>query len=164
MGVVTVARMRFSKTAEYVVKLSKLAEADVTEQLIRASIKAGAGVLADAVSAAIDALPEAHGYPVVGVTRAQKEGLADGWGIPPIKKEDGCYNTKLGFDKYNSVKTPKYPNGQPNQLIARAVNSGTSFRAKNPFVDIAVRGKRNAAEKAMIASADDEFKKIWEDK
>ena len=58
------------------------------------------------------------------------------------------------------MKTKKYPNGQPNALIARAVNSGTSFRKKTRFLDKAVNASKKAAEAAMDAACSREIEKI----
>jgi hypothetical protein len=61
---------------------------------------------------------------------------------------------KLGFAGYNSTITDKYPNGQPNSMIARSLQSGTSFRARIPFVDNAVSAKKSACEQKMIETFD----------
>ena len=84
----------------------------------------------------------------------------DGFGISRLKDDDGFVNVKLGFDGYNSTKTEKYPNGQPNVLIARSVNSGTTFRKKTKFVDKAVDSAKKAAEAAMDAACSREIEKI----
>lgn len=60
-------------------------------------------------------------------------------------------NVKLGFDGYNTVKTNSYPNGQPNVMIARAIESGSSIRDKHPFVRPAV----NAAKKECLKKAEE---------
>ena len=77
-----------------------------------------------------------------------------------LSHDDGVVNVKLGCDGYNSTKTEKYPNGQPNVLIARSVNSGTTFRKKTKFVDKAVDSAKNAAEAAMDAACSREIEKI----
>ena len=51
-------------------------------------------------------------------------------GISPIKHDGDYINAKVGFDGYGSIPTKKYPKGVPNQLVARSVNSGTSFLKK----------------------------------
>ena len=79
----------------------------------------------------------------------QRQGLLESFGISPMEEENGFKNVKLGFDGYNSVRTPKYPNGQPNVMVARIFNSGTSFSSKQPFFDNAIRLTRNKAKKIM---------------
>lgn len=58
-------------------------------------------------------------------------------------------NVKLGFDGYNGMKTKKYPKGQPNVLLARSIESGSSIAKKRPFVAPAVRKTKKAAEETM---------------
>ena len=45
-------------------------------------------------------------------------------------------------------------------MIARSINSGTTFRAKRPFVRNAVRATQNRAVEKMESVLDDEIKKI----
>ena len=82
------------------------------------------------------------------LTEKEKDGLL---GITPMKNEMGFVNVKLGFDGYNSVKTNKYPNGQPNTLIARITESGSPYRDKTPFVRTAIaKTKEPAIQAAQI--------------
>ena len=67
---------------------------------------------------------------------------------------------KLGFDGYNKVKTRKYPQGQPNAMIARAVESGSSVRKKNPFIRRAVNDTQKQAVEKGKQVADEEIAKI----
>ena len=76
-----------------------------------------------------------------------------------MRDDKGYLNVKLGFDGYGRTKTKKYPKGVPNQLIARSVNTGTSFRKRNPFMDRAVRAKRKLAEKKMMETMGEGMKK-----
>ena len=74
----------------------------------------------------------------------------DGLGFSPVNQDKkGFWNSQIGYEGYNDVKTEKFPQGQPNLLIARAVESGTSFRIKTPFVRPAVQKTRTQAVKAM---------------
>ena len=84
----------------------------------------------------------------------------DGFGVSPLQDDSGYRNVKLGFDGYNSVKTKKYPQGQPNALIARVTESGSSYREKTPFIRPAVNAARKPAEKAGQAKIDEKIKSI----
>lgn len=131
----------------------------------------GAKIVADALKQEIEALPveesrKRSGDDMAhGVTMAQKKGLrfkndGGGTGIAKMRADGSFYNVKIGFHGYNGTATKKYPNGQPNAMIARSVESGTSFRRKNPFISRAVRKSRAAAEKKMAQVVDEEVKKI----
>lgn len=149
---------------EYELRLSQLAAA--TPEVAGKIIYAGAGVITDAIRESIKGLPVVRGVtateqdPIDGITATQKRGLLDGLGISPMQVTGGFYNVKIGFDGYNQTKTKKFPQGQPNQMIARAVESGTTLRKKHPFVRPAVKSSRKAAEQAMTDTADREIKRI----
>ena len=82
------------------------------------------------------------------LTEKEKDGLLDGFGISSMRYEMGFVNVKLGFDGYNSVKTKKYPNGQPNNLIAGITESGSPYRDKTPFVRTAIAKTKEPANQA----------------
>lgn len=133
------------------------------------AVCAGAAIVADAVRANIDALPAVKDeWGVIAynnnwsapLTETAKKGLQDGFGISPMGNEDGILNVKLGFDGYNDMKTKKYPKGQPNAIIARSLESGSSIAKKRPFVAPAVRKTKKAAEETMAKIIDEESAKI----
>ena len=158
------ARFEFSGIDNYISQLNKLQQS-TKGGVVGKTVYAGAAVVADSVRRAIQALPVGDGRAQGGglvdtVTLPQKAGLLDGFGISRMKDDDGFVNVKLGFDGYNSTRTEKYPRGQPNALIARSVNSGTTFRKKTRFVDKAVNSAKKAAEAAMDAACSREIEKI----
>lgn len=158
------ATFQFGGIDNYIKQLNKLQQA-TKDGVVGKTVYAGAEVVANSVRSAIQALPAGSGHVsgnelVDTVTLPQKAGLLDGFGISPMDDEDGFMNVKLGFDGYNSTRTEKYPRGQPNVLIARSVNSGTTFRKKTKFVDKAVNSAKKAAEAAMDAACSREIEKI----
>ena len=158
------ATFQFGGIDNYIKQLNKLQQS-TKDGVVGKTVYAGAAVVADSVRRAIQALPVGDGRARDGglidtVTLPQKAGLLDGFGISRMKNDDGFVNVKLGFDGYNSTRTEKYPRGQPNALIARSVNSGTTFRKKTKFVDKAVSSARKSAETAMDAACSREIEKI----
>ena len=162
----TVKKFQFVGLTEYTDRLKQLG--DKTEAVIGRAIYVGAGIVADAVKRNINGLPVVKSRkataedPIDGITAVQKQGLQQGFGISKISNDRGFINVKLGFDGYNRTKTKKFPRGQPNALIARAVESGTTLRKKQPFIAPAVRGSRKRAEAAMRETLDQEIAKIME--
>lgn len=151
------AKLKMQGLEKYEQQLLKLK--DISREAIGQAIYDGAGIVADQVMANIQSLPvDERGYTkegtLHGVTSLQKAGLAEGFGIAKLQDESGYAHVKLGFNGYNGVKSKTYPNGQPNSMIARSVNSGSSFRDRIPFVDNAVNAKKSAAEQAMIKKFD----------
>ena len=96
---------------------------------------------------------------VNGVTASQKEGLLSGLGIAHFRNDGGFINVKIGMDGYNSTRTKQFPNGQPNALIIRSLESGTSFRSRNPVITRATNSAKGAAEAAIQKKMDEEIKK-----
>lgn len=158
------ARFEFSGIDNYISQLNRLQQS-TKDGVVGKTVYAGAEVVADSVRRAIQALPVGDGRARDGglidtVTLPQKAGLLDGFGISRMKDDDGFVNVKLGFAGHNATRTRKYPRGQPNALIARSVNSGTTFRKKTKFVDKAVNSARKAAQAAMDAACSREIEKI----
>lgn len=125
----------------------------VTDEMIGEAVYDMAKVVADKVRANIEALPAVSNEANIATYREgysrlsepEKQGLLDGFGISPMQNDNGFVNVKLGFDGYNSIKTKKYPNGEPNALIARVTESGSSYRQKTPFMRTAVNASRKEA-------------------
>lgn len=133
------------------------------------AIRAGADVVADQIRSNLSALSEEQfrhlhkGEVFYGIPREQKQDLLDSFGLTPIQTDkNGFRHTKAGFDGYGSKPTKKYPKGLPNQLLARAVESGSSVRVKKPFVRPAVNTTKNEAVEKMGTVMDEEIKKICE--
>lgn len=161
------AKITFPGLGDYELMISRLSKG--AEDIAGKAIYAGAGIVADEIKAGIQALPIVSGYGTAenplpgGVTKAQKDGLIDGLGIAPLQDDGGYLNVKIGFDGYNQTKTKKYPQGQPNQLVARGVESGTSWKQKKPFVRTATNRAKKPAEAKMAEVIDLEMAKIMEE-
>ena len=136
------ARITFKGVEEYEKKLSLLAKD--TEQICGAAIYEGASIVADEIKAGIRPLPRK-----TGVTQ---KGLEDGFGISKLREDNGFYNVKLGFAGYNA-------NGEPNVMMARIMESGTSKVPKHPFVRPAINRAKAAVQDKMAAVLDEEIEK-----
>ena len=158
------ARITFKAGEDWALKLSALATR--SEGVAKKALYEGAKVVADKIHGNLSALPTEKyrylqsGEQFSGLPQDQKDDLLNSFGVTPIKYEDGCWNVKIGFDGYGSHPTRKYPQGVPNQLLARAVESGSSVRRKHPFVRPAINATRKQAVDAMQRAIDEECKKI----
>ena len=139
---------------EYMKQLGRLQ----SEGYLKQAIYPAAGKVADAVRKNIEALPELSG--TRGVTKKQREGLLEGFGIASFQNENGYLQVKLGFDGYNDQRTKKYPNGQPNAMIARSIEGGTSWSPKIRFINNAVKATQSEAEAIMKKEIDKNIEKI----
>lgn len=132
--------------------------------IIDKAVYDGAKVVADPVKEAIRNLPLDQMKKLdqrKGINRIQKEGLIESYGIAPLRDDGGFRNVKIGFDGYNNFITFKWPHGQPNAMIARSVESGTSFMPKNPIISRTTRQYKNACEQKMQNTIEKEIKKIF---
>lgn len=141
-----------------------------TAKVCRAAVKAGAGVIADGirqeltsdVAAVSDKMALAAYQHEVKTycSESQKKGLLKSFGISKITVKKGVYSAKVGFEGYNDVKTERWPNGQPNALIAQSVESGRTWMIKQPFVRPTVKRLEKTALEAMKQAADKELEKL----
>ena len=161
------AKMKMYGAEEYALKLSKLAAN--SKEVAEKAIQEAAGIVTDQVRANIQALPAVKEIENIKAYKEerkshlsirQKEGLLESLGITPVAMDNGFYNAKIGFDGYNSIRTKKYPKGQPNQLIARVVESGSTYMDKTPFMRKALTATRGKAMQRMQEIIDDQFKKL----
>lgn len=158
------AKITFPGLNDYELMISRLSKG--VDDIAGKAIYAGAGIVADAIKENIKDLPIVRGYGTKenplpgGVTAPQKAGLIDGLGISPMQDDGGYLNVKIGFDGYNATKTDKYPQGQPNQLVARGVESGTSWKEKKPFIRPAINASKKRAEDEMARILDQEIEKV----
>lgn len=133
-----------------------------SEGIAKACVYEGAKVAADAVKKNIQALPTRdpkthHGKK--GATPAEKEALLKGFGIAQMRTGGGTIDTVLGFEGYDKNVTPRYPGGHPIPMIARTIESGTSWLTKTPFIKPAINSSKAAAESAMATKFDEEISK-----
>lgn len=128
------------------------------------AIYQGAKVVADQIKANIEALPVAStkggNQGRRNPTQAEKDGLIEGLGIARKQNDNGYINVKIGMDGYNSDVTAKYPKGKPNAMIARSIESGTTFMNRIPFISRAVNATKAAAEEAMREEVDRQITQI----
>lgn len=161
------AKIEMKGIEQYLAKLNRL-EMATKDEILGKAIYEGTKIVADSIKANIEALPTDENLgpslpgepPLQGPTQIQKQGLLDSFGITPMGYDGDFLHVKLGFDGYNSKKTKKWPNGQPNQMIARSVQSGTSFMKKHEFVKRAVASSRKKAKEAMEKSVQESIEKI----
>lgn len=166
-GAVLMATFKFVGLDVLEKQLSQL-ERDAIPAAKRA-VYHGSKVMADAIKASINGLEAVSDKTALAayqkkepakLSEAQKQGLIAGFGIAAIEERNGVVNSKIGFDGYNSVVTRRWPKGQPNVLIARSCESGSSAMIKQPFVRPAISAARSATEKAIRDSIETDIKKI----
>lgn len=152
----------------YIDKIDALS--GLTQEYVGQAIYAGAEVVADATKTAIEGLEtdERVNVPDTGsdadkkrsINKLQKKGLVESFGIASARYDGNFYNVKTGFDGYNEIRTKRWPMGQPNAMIARSLESGTSFMRKNPIITKATNQSKKKAIEAMQDSLNKSIQKI----
>lgn len=133
-------------------------------KIVDEAVYDGAKVVADPVKQALENLPVGPMKIVEhrnSINRIQKEGLIESYGIAPLRDDGGFRNVKIGFDGYNNFITFKYPHGQPNAMIARTLESGTSFMPKNPVISRTTRQYIKPCEQQMKKTIEEKIKNIF---
>lgn len=156
---------------KYVAQLERLGKK--TDTVISEAVYEMAKVVADEVKAnliALPSVPDTEGLKAfaskpqqkIPITKAQKWGLVHSFGIASLRNEGGFIHVKIGFDRYNEVKTKTFPKGQPNALIARSIESGSSTREKTPFLRPALAAARKQAIEAARVKFDEAIHDTFE--
>jgi HK97 gp10 family phage protein len=144
--------------------ISKLQNLETTApDVIGEAVYAGANIVADAIKENLENLPvddTPFGERVTAPRTVQKKGLIKSFGVAKIRNDNGYHNVKLGFDGYNNVITKTWPQGQPNSMVARAVESGTSWMTKQPFMRRAESSAKGPCEQAMAKAVDEEIQRL----
>ena len=163
------ARVSFKGSQEYALRLRELEHTAAQGTVLEEAVKAGAKPVADEIRRRLDALPSDDfrklepGEKFTGLPVVNHLDLLDSFGLTPVDRDrNGFVHVKAGFDGYGSKPTKAYPKGIPNQLLARAVESGSSVREKTPFVRPAVNATRKEAEAEMDRVVRQELEKIFE--
>lgn len=161
------AKIEMKGLNEYTRALSRL-QLNVRDKVCGKAIYAGAAIVADSIKAAITSLPEGKGTgtpaaPLPGPTAQQKKGLIDSFGVTTMREDNGFLNVKVGFAGYNGTKTKRWPRGQPNAMVARSVERGTSFMVATPFVKDSVAAVRSKVRKEMKTVVDEQIHALMEE-
>lgn len=133
-----------------------------SKPIVGRTVYAGAKVVADALRKATEELPVDDTNKRVemrkGIRTKQKVGLIKSMGISKMKEDNGVFNIKVGYDGYNEIVTPRWANGQPNVMVARSIENGTSFLPATHFIQKTLKAVKKETEKAMSEAFDEAIK------
>ena len=161
------AKFEFKGIQQYLDQLRSLEKG--TDEVCKAALYAGAEVLADGIKESIRSLDRVTDAQAMAdwkagkpskISVSQKIGLVESMGVTPIRNKYGQYDVKIGFDGYNDVKTDRWPNGQPNALIARACESGSTAIIKQPFIRPTEKRLQSTVYEAMDQAANKKLNEI----
>jgi len=161
-GVLALPRIKFTGLDEYIAKIERLGY--YPKEYVGKAIYKGAEVVANKTKEALEKLPVDNRQNNVehrtSINAKQRKGLIESFGIAPLRDDRNFLNVKTGFDGYNDIVTARWPLGQPNAVIARSLESGTSFMDKNPVISRATKNSKNQAITAMRDSLNNSIEEI----
>ena len=134
------------------------------QQAARAGLYDGAGIVADALNRGISSIQtETFQYAQPGQTRLpspqEKAALERKVGIAKFRNMGDEVDTLIGIS-YDSGYTQISGKPKSVAVIARSINSGTSFMKKQPVFRRAKSQSQNAAKAAIVAKAEQMFDEI----
>lgn len=161
------ARVTIDGTGRYLGKLDKLTGKQMNA-IIKSGVYEGAGIIADEIRNQIKRIPLEFEYvgktaKLDGLNYRQLDGLEEGLSLLTMETVRGFTFTKVAFIGYNEIVTAKWTNGQPNAMIARSVEKGTSFMKPHPFRKRAIAAAKEKAVEAIGKKIDFEISKIFTD-
>ena len=141
-------KFRFKGVQEYINKLEKLSDMSLELTAIEEAVKAGAAVVADESRKGLEEMPVDDRRYVEGkrngLRTVQKVGLLNSWGITDPDSQRNFINVKTG------VSREKNKLGEPNVVVARRLERGTSWMNANPVISKANRRSRQRCVDAMM--------------
>ena len=138
--------------------------ADHSDEICSKALYKGAGLMADRLKASIDGLSteDQRKKRSRNLLPYEKEALQKGLSIFKFKhdKSRDYVQTSITFTGRVDHHTERYPEGLPVIVLARSINSGTTFRRANRYFPTTVRKNAQAVEKEMADTTERELKKF----
>lgn len=135
-----------------------------TDYIIEKALTEGGGEVCDVMRNEVSKLRTSDEYAGGNGKRyakpTDKKGLLESLGYTPVQLNGSVFDINCGWDGYNKDKTKKYPKGHANQMIANAINKGTSFLIAQPFINRTQRRAREAAINKIQDVFDEEIAKL----
>lgn len=159
------AQLTIEGADEFIAQLNRLGSH--TEKVAKRICFDGMNVLRDAVVQTMGMLKRdtmsawAHGRPLNVISQQDLLDMIQCLGISKIGTDDaGAMTVSLSFSGYISRTEKKYPKGVPAVLIARSLESGSSARAKSPFMRKTVNRYKEAVVRTMQRTLSQSIKYI----
>lgn len=138
--------------------------ADHSETICKKALYKGAGLMADQLKTSIDGLATEDQRKTRSrkLLPYEKEALQKGLSIFKFEhdKSRDYVQTSITFKGRVPHLTERYPTGLPVIVLARSINSGTTFRRANRYFPTTVRKNAQAVEKEMADTTERELKKF----
>lgn len=151
-------KFRFKGIDEYIARLERITNPYTAEEMIEKAVEDASKIVDQQTLKELQALPVDNRQYVDGkrdgILQVQKDALIKSFGTSPIENKNDFINDKTGVDR--SVNKLK----QPQVVIARRLENGTSYMKKNPVFSRASRKARKPCLEEMQNSLDKSYKAL----
>ncbi len=152
-------RFKFKNLDKLITQLADLSNVMVFSNEVEKALNKGSDVVADETKRQLIDLPVDDRQFVDGqrdsIRTVQKNALIRGFGISPIQQKKDKVNRKTGVNRdVNKL-------GQPNVVIARRLENGTSYMKKNPVFSRSSKKARSQCLKTMEESLNKSINDLW---
>lgn len=152
-------KFKFKNIDVLITQLADVSNVMVFQNEVKKALDKGSDVVADETRRQLNELPVDDRRKVdgerLGLRTIQKKAIIDSFGITPIQQKNNKINRKTGVDRgVNKL-------GQPNVVIARRLESGTSYMKKNPVFSRSSRKARSQCLKTMEDSLNKSINDLW---
>lgn len=151
-------KFRIKGLDEYIKKIDKLSNSFNAEVCLENALQKGGEIVKDETIKYLQKMPVDNRPYVIGMRKSimevQRQALIKTFGVTPtMQKKGNMVDVKTGVDGYNKL-------GQPNVMIARSLEKGTSFMNANPVISRASKNARNKCVEAMQESLNEDIERI----
>ena len=139
-----------------------------SEELAKYALYDAAGAAADAIRKGLDGLRVVSDAEAIQaykrreptlICATQRDCLYYALGITPMRSRGGSVTVRAGFTNtdpvrgYNTIVTKRWPNGQPQIIIAASCEHGSSAMLEQPFIRPAFEKNREKMEQLASTAA-----------
>lgn len=130
-------------------------------KIAKVALYDGVDVMLKALIEAIESLPEeTSGRPYSGLLPEDKEDMLESLGVARFDMDRNVVDTHITVEGYTRRTEKQYPKGVPVAMLARSLESGSSVRAKHPFIRPAAREAKPKVLAAIQAKMDEQIELI----
>lgn len=153
-------KFKFKNLDLLITQIADLSNVMVVLNESKKALDKGSGVVADETRKQLKNLPVDDRKWVdgerTGLRTIQKQAIINGFGVSPIQQ-----NNKDKINRKTGVNRDVNKLNEPNVVVARRLENGTSYMRKDPVFSRASRKARKECLKAMENSLNDSINKLW---
>ena len=159
------AKVKVTGLTEFIKQLENVNQN--TPKVMEETVKAGMQPVTDSLRSVIQGLKvdnRRYVRPGSGKKRymmeIEKKGLLESMGYSPVRTNGTVYDSNAGVQGYNKLRTTEYKSGSPNKMLLDAIDSGTSFRYRQPIFSKVKKLSQDEAVKLMQEALEEKIMRL----